>query len=513
MTGVRFVPPLHPSRPSIAVATFAALLCACAAAPRPPAGAPLPPLPRAPVTAPLAADPLRAGPSVISMPVEVDLAEVAIAAAGALPRPLARVGWRLPLPPRRRWLQASVAQDPGSCSVTGLDCLARQSVLTVASPEPAGVAAEFLQDWRLRGLQLVMAGARLQLLAQLEAVTRCELPAGSAAVAGCGGGERVARLEWRQALYPAWGPGGDLALGVGPSTWLGRAPGAPAAAGALPAELAERLAGAVATQLRARLGRASLGGRLAQAWPELNAPRQLRPGIWLLPRPGRVQLAPLAGSGGVLRTALQVEAWPELRQGERPLAPPPPPPLPLPGDGPAAGLRLALRGDLGVAAAQARLAARLRPALRYVNGRPVRLRAVRLWGQGGEAVLALSFAQPALSEVYLVARPFYDVRRNEVGFAGLAFVADSRRYLARAAPWLDHGSLLSALAAEARLGFDPALAGAMRGVRELNEAAGRGLALHGGLRQVRPQALYFAGDRLVALVLLEGRLALEATRR
>jgi hypothetical protein len=297
-------------------------------------------------------------------------------------------------------------------------------------------------------------------------------------------------------------------------------PGAPAEAQrlsgpdeVLPAAVAERLLDAVALQLRARLGGASLVSRLTRAWPELNAPRELRPGVWLVPRPGRVQLTPLAGQGGELRTSLLVEAWPEVRHGDRPAAPLPPVPTPLPGAGPATGLHLALRGDLALDAAAEQLGQRLVPALRRVNGRPVRLHGVRLWGNGGEAVLALTFASPGLAEVYLLARPVYDALRNEVVFRDLAFLPDSRRYLARTAPWLDHPGLLAALGAEARLGFDPALAGAMNGVRELHEVAGRGLTLHGGLRQVRPQALYFTEDRLVALVLIEGRLALEATRR
>lgn len=518
MTGVRFLSPHpHPVFAAVSAVVLALLLGACAARPQAPRNAPLAPLPLPPANAPLATALLPADASVISMPLAVDLEAVAAAAVRALPRPLLQRQWRQPVPVRRRSLQASVAQDAGSCSVTGLDCLARQSVLTVAADTVASAEAESVEDWRLRRLVLAMEGPRLVLQAQLDVQVATRLPEGAQAAPGaaCGGREKAARIDWRQAVYPAWGPTGALVLGLGPASWRGR----PACAGGggpdevLPAAVAERLLDAVALQLRARLGGASLVSRLTRAWPELNAPRELRPGVWLVPRPGRVQLTPLAGQGGELRTSLLVEAWPEVRHGDRPAAPLPPVPTPLPGAGPATGLHLALRGDLALDAAAEQLGQRLVPALRRVNGRPVRLHGVRLWGNGGEAVLALTFASPGLAEVYLLARPVYDALRNEVVFRDLAFLPDSRRYLARTAPWLDHPGLLAALGAEARLGFDPALAGAMNGVRELHEVAGRGLTLHGGLRQVRPQALYFTEDRLVALVLIEGRLALEATRR
>lgn len=513
MTGVRFVPPYpYPFRPALATALTALLLCACAPRPQAPLNAPLVSLPLPPANAPAVTAPLPSGPSMISMPLAVDLEAVAADAARALPRPLLRRLGRLPVPLRRRSLQASVSQDAGSCSVTGLDCLARQSVLTVAAEAPASGEAERIQDWRLRRLALVMDGPRLELQAQLEVQVASRLPEGAHFRPGDACSGKGGRIEWRQAVYPSWGPAGNLVLGVGPWSWRGRTP-CPGPDGEPPSELAEMLAGAVLAQLRGRLGGSVLLGRLARAWPELNAARELRAGVWLLPHPGQVRLTPLAGQGGELRTALLVEARPEIRHGGRPFAPLPPVPTPLPGEGPVAALHLALRGDIGLAAAEAQLARRLVPVLRRVNGRRVRLQGVRLWGNGGEAVLALSFATPALAEVYLLARPAYDPLRNEVVFRDLAFLPDSRRYLARAAPWLDHRGLLAALAAEARLGFDPALAGAMNGVRELHEAAGQGLTLHGGLRQVRPQALYFTEDRLVALVLLEGRLALEATRR
>lgn len=511
MTGVRFslLRP-HPFARVLALAAGAALLGACVA------------LPQAPANAPLSASPLPPVPSVISMPLAVDLDEVAADAARSLPRPLLRRQWRRPVAVRQRSLQTSIAAGPGTCSITALDCLVQHSVHTVAAESVAMAEAEVTREWQLRRLALVMTGARLELQAQLEVVDDHRLPPQlvdpAPALNACGMAGGPARAEWRQDVYPDWGAGGALVLGTGPGSmrWLAPCPGGTLPEGAVPgagaaeSALAERLHEAVARQLRARLGQASLAARLARAWPELNAPRELRPGVWLLPRPGAVTVTPLAGEGRELRAALLAEAWPEVRRGERPAVALPPMPRPALGEVTAGGLHLALRGDIALADAEQALAARLTRSLRRVNGRPVRLQGVRLWGNGGDAVIALAFAEPVLAEVYLLARPVYDVRRNEVGFRDLALLPDSRRYLARTAPWLDHAGLLAALAAEARLGFDPALAGAMHGVRELSLAAGRDLTLQGGLQRVRPQALYFTQDRLVALVTLEARLALEA---
>lgn len=477
------------------------------------------PAPEAPANAPLAAAPLPPEHSVISMPVTVDLDEVAAGLLRELPRPLLQRTWRQPLPVRRSSLQTSIATGPGSCSVMALDCLEQHSVHTVAAESVMTVVGEVTQEMQLRRLSLFMEGSRLALQAQIEVTVSTRLPAGAQPLGevACGQRGQRARFEWLQDGHVDWSPGGEVVLGVGTTSmrWL-----QPCAVTAFFTEamldlpgLRERLAQALELQVLARLRTAGLSLQLARAWPELNTPRELRPGVWLLPRPARVSVGDLVGRGHLASTAILVEARPEIVRGARPEVTIPPLPVPGRGDIVGDGLRLAVRGDVALSEAGQRLQQRVGAALRMVNGKSVRLDRVRLWGHGDQAVLALGFGEPALAELHLLGRVVYDPERNEVSLRDLAFAPGTRRYLARVAPWLPVPGLLSALEAEARFDFDPGLAGAVRGVSELRQAAGRDLTLSGGVQRVQPQALYFTHDRLVALLLLEGRLALEARQK
>ncbi|MES2918054.1 MAG: DUF4403 family protein [Pseudomonadota bacterium] len=510
MTVFRFIVPRVPvrwHRPGVLLPAL--LLVACASAPAP----------QAPANAPLAAAALPPEHSVISMPVTIDLDQVAAGLLRELPRPLLRRTWRQPLPVRRSSLQTSIATGPGSCSVMALDCLEQHSVHTVAAESVATVVAEVTQEMQLRRLSLFMEGSRLALQAQVEVTLSTRLPAGAQPLGetDCGQRGRRARFEWLQDGHVGWSPAGEVVMAAGTSSmrWL-----QPCAVTAFSTEamldlpgLRERLAQALEGQVLGRLRNARLALQLERAWPELNSPRELRPGVWLLPHPARVSVADLVGRGNRASTAILVEARPEIVRGARPAVRIPPLPVPGRGGDVGDGLRLAVRGDLALSEAGQRLQQRLGGALRRVGGSPVRLERVRIWGHGGQAVLALGFGEPALAELHVLARAVYDPERNEVGLRDLAFAPATRRYLARVAPWLAVPGLLSALEAEARFDFDPGLAGAVNGVSELRQAAGQDLTLRGGVQRVQPQALYFTRDRLVALLLLEGRLALEARQK
>jgi len=128
-------------------------------------------------------------------------------------------------------------------------------------------------------------------------------------------------------------------------------------------------------------------------------------------------------------------------------------------------------------------------------------------------VLALGLGEPVRAEVFLFGRPVYDLDSNEVRLESLQPSADTRAFLARAAPALLEEGFLAALQAQARFGFDPALAGALREFRDLRVAAGQGMTWRGGIRRMQPRALYFTRNSLVAYVLVEGRLALEARQK
>lgn len=492
--------------PCFIPALFVSLLAACATSPPAPANAP-----RAPA-------PTSAGTSVIRLPVTLDLDRAAEELLRELPRPLVRHAQRRPLPVRMSSFSTTVAPEPGSCSVTALNCLSRQSVRLLASDTLATIEAEVTQQLQVRGLRLAMEGSLLSMVAEVDVAVSTRLPAGAAPLGATSCRGRP-RLELTQQGHVAWSPGGKALLGsTGHGVrWLRRCeldgfPGGADALLELPA-LRERLREQVERGVLNRQREQALAARLAQAWPELSAARELRPGVWLLTHPEEVAFGDLSGKGRELVTTVLVQARPEIVTGAPPAPAPPAAPVPSRRQPDGDGLRLSVRGDMALAEAERQLRRNLGGTLRRVNGEPVRLARVRVWGNGDRAVLGLAFRQPRLAELYVLARPVYDQERNEVALADLEFTAASRDYLARTADWMLVPGLLSALAAGARFRFDEELGAALRDFRELRLAAGDDLTLFGGVQRVQPQALYFTRDRLVALLVLEGRLALEARQK
>lgn len=497
------------NRARLVLLALLSALSACVATPPPPANAPLAPPPQV------------QGASLITLPVTLDLEQAAAGLLRDLPRPLLRHTQRRPLPVRLTSFSTTVAPEPGSCSVTALNCLARQSVRLQTSDTLGTTEAEVTQQMQLRDLRLAMDGSRLTLVAEIEVAVTTRLADGSVPLGAvaCGGGRARPRLELTQHGHVSWSPEGRVLLGSDGHAlrWrrgcdLAGFPGGVDSLLELPV-LRERLREAVEREVLNRRREQALAARLEKAWPALVAPRELRPGVWLLTHPEQVAYGDLAGQDRELVTAVLVQARPEIVTGSRP----PLAPLALPVaarrrlDG--EGLRLAVRGDMALSDAERQLRRRLADALRQVDGVPVSVARVRVWGNGDRAVLGIVFREPRLAELHLYARPVYDQERNEVAFVDMAFSPDSREYLARTAQQLLAPGLVSALQDAARFRFDEELAGALHDFRDLRVAAGSDLMLSGGVQRVQPQALYFTRDRLVALLVVEGRLALEARQR
>lgn len=488
----------------------ALLLAACASAPQ------------APANNPVSAAPLPLESSVISIPVSIDLAQLGRDLLRQLPQPLVSHHQKRMLPVRFSAMHTSYAVEPGVCSVTELSCLTRNSVKTVAADYVAPAEADIAQRLFVRDISLSMEGNQIALTARIDfsvdtAFNATVAPMG---VASCGSGRQKPGLEMMLGGYVSWSPQGDVVISPKPYQlhWL-----QPCNITAFPFNadelldlpaLRDRLQAAMEEKVFSRLRQDALRLQLERAWTELNTPREIRPGVWLLPRPDKVAFAGLEGRGRYISTGVLVTAHPEVVKGEQPPAVVVPPvPLPERGISSSEGMHMAIRGDISLVRAQALLNQQLGKRQLQVNGEAVTIQGVRLYGHADKAVLALSFAAPHLAEIYLLGRPVYDLEHNQVHFEGLEYSPQTRDYLRRTATWLLGEGLPGLLQAQATFPFDDTLAGALQEFQDLNLAAGQDMTLRGGIQRMQPQALYFTPDSLVASVLVEGRLALETAQK
>ncbi|MDI1302305.1 MAG: DUF4403 family protein [bacterium] len=472
--------------------------------------------PKAPPNNPLPAVPPPVETSVISMPVTVDLEQLRVELLRQLPSPVLAGSQsqvlRVSLNPAGR----NTPLEPGTCSVTELNCLTKKAARAIAVDYTAPVETVISHQVFVRDLAMSMTGNQFTVTARIEfsVSTRFKSSIAQFGVASCGVNEAMPRLDFTLSGYVNRGPTGDLVITPKPYAvkWL-----RPCNITAfnlnvesllnLPV-LREKLQESLQDAVFSGLHQVSVRTQLAKAWPELNAPREIQPGVWLLPHPTSVAFADIVGNGRYVSTGVLVRAHPEVVTGPRPVLVVPPVPVPehgISGD----SMHLAIRGDIALREAEALLNQKLAKKPMTVNGRVVQVEAIRLYGSEDKAVLGLTLSQPVQAEIFLLGKPVFDVEKNEVHFDSLSYSLGSRDFLVKSANWLLGSSFRDTLQQKARFRFDDDLAEALKDFRDYQQEVGQGFVLKAGVTRVRPQALYFTQERLLAYVIVDGHLSLQ----
>lgn len=479
------------------------LLAGCAATPKAPANNPLP------------AEPPAVEASIISLPVSVDLEQLRAEVLKQLPSPILSGS-------ETRTLRVQMGKPdatPGTCSIKELSCLQRKATQALAIDYTVPAEAVITHQAFVRDLAMSMSGNVFTVTTQIEFSVNARMKStlSQFGVASCGINEPMPRLEFTLSGFVNWGPMGDLVISPKPYSlkWLRpcnitvfkldvesllNLPG-----------VRDQVQAAIYDAVFSGLRQASLRGALARAWPELNAPRELQEGLWLVPYPQKVAFMEPVGTGRHVSTGLLVRAYPEIVSGTRPVVVSLPVPMPergINGD----SVHLAVKGDVALADAEALLARQLAKPF-VVGGRNVQVDAIRLYGHLDKAVIGLTLSQPVKAEIFVLGQPVFDIEKNEVRFEKLQYSLGTRDFLLKAANWLLADSFRDTLAQKARFRFDEDLAEMLKEFRDYRQELGNGLVLKGGVSRVRPQGLYFTQERLIAHVLVDGRLALEMKGR
>ncbi len=488
-----------------ATALLAALLLgACASAPKAPANNPLPVPPPVPEA------------SVISVPFTIDLQQLRAEALRQLPSPALSGSQTRLLRVNFNPAGKDADPEPGTCSITALNCLTRKAGTSITVDYTAPVDTVITHQVFVRDLAMSMSGNQFTVTAQVEFSVNARLRSSLAqfGVASCGIHEAMPRIEFTLSGNVVWNAAGDLQINRRPyeMKWL-----RPCRITAFNLDveslltlpvLREKLQASIEEGLTEGLRQTSLKAQLARVWPELNAPREIQPGLWLLPHPEKVSFAEPVGNGRYVTTGVLVQARPVVVSGPRPVVVVPPVPVPergINGD----AVHLAVRGDIALADAEKLLSQKLAGKAWLVSGHEVQVDAIRLYGSAENAVIGLTLVKPVRAEIFVLGKPVFDVEKNEVHFDNLNYSLGSRDFLVKSANWLLGSSFRDTLQQKARFRFDEDLADSLQEFRDYQVDLGSGLRLRGSIGRVRPQALYFTQDRLQAYVLVDGKLQLE----
>ena len=247
-----------------------------------------------------------------------------------------------------------------------------------------------------------------------------------------------------------------------------------------------------------------------EAWSLLSEPLDLGRDMFLLFQPRRIRLAPLATQGRVLVITPEIEAQPRLVLGARPV----PQPASLPALEPAGsvheGFRLRVDADLSYAHASRQLAADLAGRTFETDKGRFEVTAVRVWGRGGQAYLELGLKGRVTGTVTLAGRPVTDPATQALRFEDLDFTLESRSWLTRFGTWIYHSDLQKVLAEKARFLMDQQFKGLRESVQAgLNRDLAPNLHLSGTLRDLQVGAVETGPEGFQCSAHLEGVVRLD----
>ncbi|RZU47443.1 uncharacterized protein DUF4403 [Fluviicoccus keumensis] len=386
--------------------------------------------------------------------------------------------------------------------------------------QPIGIGnADIQHKVFLKDLKLSVTGNQFQATTQLDFSLDSNIRAAGLNLGGvsCGiNGEEMPRIEFTLPGKLYWTQGGDLALQSDPwqLKWL-----KPCNITKLnlPVEkilnlpiVRDKVQTLVTAAITDNLKQFGLKAMLGKAWPTLNEPRELQKNVWLLLQPESVGLADIKGNGRLVTTAVSVQARPQIVTGDKPRLPLPPQPQPQRLTSTPDTFFIALRGDIGLDTANALLNEKLVGKPFDAGGREVLIESLRFYGSGDKAVLGLKLQKPIAAEVYLLGKPVLDTDTNEMRLEDVTFELSTSSFLARSANWMLHGTFRDAIQEKARFNFDKDLADVLKDFRDYRQDLGYGMNLRLQVASVKPQGVFFTPTELKALVLVDGKLGIDS---
>lgn len=320
------------------------------------------------------------------------------------------------------------------------------------SPE---VGVEFRHRAELENLDLRMDGDQFQAVARIAFAAGGSLLGGGmgVGVASCGerAGERMPAVDFTLRGTLSWGDDAKVRFLPQPSElrWV-----RPCELTAFKVRLEDildlplvrdRVQTAVAQAVQRIPDAIRVRPLAEQAWTQLQKPRGVLPGVWLVSRPESLSVGPLSGSGKLLRTTILLKARPVLtdsvRASDTGRALPPLRVQPA-SDG---GFHLEAQAAVPLTTIDSLLSATLSSRVFDAGGRAVKITKARLYGGGDKAVLGITLSEPIKGDVFLRGRPEYDSSAKVIRFADLDFDLQTQSFLAKTANFLLHGKIQDAL--------------------------------------------------------------------
>jgi hypothetical protein len=232
--------------------------------------------------------------------------------------------------------------------------------------------------------------------------------------------------------------------------------------------------------------------------------------VWFTMSPDGASLAPLAGANNAVNTAIVITAHPRIVVGPKPATQTRPLPT-LTLAGPVSGIHLPLEIEVPVDDLSRRATALLSGE---VAGKGIRVGNIEVWGVGDTAVVKVGVEGRVSGSLFLLGRVGYDAATRSVVIGDLRYTLASSSKMSSIKATL--GAIRIRHALEDATGHGRLAIGdqldrlkAQLGT-QLNREMAPGLALSGGITDVRIDRLYTTPRAFVLRVILDGEARLDA---
>lgn len=248
-------------------------------------------------------------------------------------------------------------------------------------------------------------------------------------------------------------------------------------------------------------------------WQQLQQPMEIAEGIFLMVNPERIRLAPWQSQGQQITITPEIQARPVLLLGAKPEAAPKPlPPLETAPTSLQPGFHVRVEADLGFEHATAQLKKQMVGKTFDTEKGSLQVLDAIVRGQEGKAILEITLKGKVNGKVVLQGRPEFNEQLGTLQLAELDYTLESKSWMIKFGEWLYRTTLKKTLAEKANWFMDKSLKDVKEMVQQgLNRPLLPGLNLKGNLDNLKLGQPRVLSDRFRLDAFLEGKAQVEVS--
>jgi hypothetical protein len=246
-------------------------------------------------------------------------------------------------------------------------------------------------------------------------------------------------------------------------------------------------------------------------WNQAQNPVEISPGVYLMLNPERIRIAPLRSEGRTLIITPEILARPFICFGQPPVNERKalPPLEPLPTHTPS-GIKVRVDADLSFEQASAQLRRQLAGKVFETEKGVFEVLDASVRGEGDKALLSVDLKGKVNGRLTLAGRPVFAPAAGTLQLEDLDYTLESKSWITQFGEWLFRSSLKKTLAEKANWFMDKSLKDLKEQVQVgLNRELAPGLRMTGSLSDLRPGQPQILSDRFHLNASLEGQIQLQ----